>query len=528
MSINAAQKNETSEQSYDEIPYMSTSYWPTHPPHISTVATLLGLTPPDFKTAKVLEVGCAGGGNLLPLALVYPDAHFLGIDFSQAQIEEANQQKAALKLGNIEFRKQDILEFDTKGNKGKFDYIIAHGVFSWVPDAVREKLLEVCGATLSPHGLAIISYNVLPGWNAVRSLREIMLYHTRNCGSLAEKVRHSRALLDTMLARIPQNKAEYRAVVEAVDKLFKGNTDSYIAHDFLEMTNKQFYFHEFAEMIGAHGLDYVADANIHQAFSGDALIDQLTTISNDALDAVEREQYADFISNRGFRTAIIGRKGQQPNKNLKKEKILDYFVSPGVQLTASGSDPSQPICFTNQSGDGLNVHDIGISTMILELMDGGPVPIAAQEFITRVQEKLGLKDSKPVQDGFVEHGLMLALNQFMGIHSDQPHHVSKVSKKPVAFPLARLQAARENWAVATNVMGQTIPIQGADKLVLQCLDGSNTVEDIAHILVEDIRKNAEAGAMGKPAQSGGQMRANITNIVKEALPRLAKQGLLVG
>jgi 2-polyprenyl-3-methyl-5-hydroxy-6-metoxy-1,4-benzoquinol methylase len=167
----AAQKTAPA-TSYDEVPYESYSYVQTHPAHMATIARLFGLNPPDFKKASVLELGCAGGGNLLPLALLYPEASFTGLDLSQEQIAEANEGKKALKLKNIDFKQQDITTFDLKAHAGKFDYIIVHGVFSWVPEPVRGKILELCQSCLSPDGLALISYNTLPGWNAVRSLRE--------------------------------------------------------------------------------------------------------------------------------------------------------------------------------------------------------------------------------------------------------------------------------------------------------------------------------------------------------------------
>ena len=71
---------------YDEVPYPNYAYSYTHPDTLATLATLLGLTPAPVDDCRVLELGCAGGGNLIPMAQVLPDSHFVGLDYSGQQI----------------------------------------------------------------------------------------------------------------------------------------------------------------------------------------------------------------------------------------------------------------------------------------------------------------------------------------------------------------------------------------------------------------------------------------------------------
>src|SRR5438067_606079 len=134
--------------SYDEVPYTSYPFPDTHPDHLCTVATLFGLKPPDISQCRVLELGCASGGNLMPLAELYAESTFLGIDLAQRQIDFGQQQVAELGLKNVELRRASITEVDD--SYGKFDYIICHGVYSWVPDTVQAKILDVCRQNLSP------------------------------------------------------------------------------------------------------------------------------------------------------------------------------------------------------------------------------------------------------------------------------------------------------------------------------------------------------------------------------------------
>src|SRR5258708_24289997 len=129
---------------YDEIPYYSFPFQESHPARLATIARLFGLTPPDPHTARVLELGCSSGGNLLPMAELYPEGKFLGIDLSERQIALGQEALAALKFPNLELRRASILDVDASW--GQFDYVLCHGVYSWVLDAVQDKILSVCKA----------------------------------------------------------------------------------------------------------------------------------------------------------------------------------------------------------------------------------------------------------------------------------------------------------------------------------------------------------------------------------------------
>ena len=127
---------------YEALPYSSEAYPGSHPMRTSAVARLFGMTPPPVETARVLELGCASGGNLIPMALSLPDAEFVGVDISPRQVEMAGARIERLGLKNARVACLDILDFDE--DQGDFDYIIAHGVYSWVPQDVRDKTLRIC------------------------------------------------------------------------------------------------------------------------------------------------------------------------------------------------------------------------------------------------------------------------------------------------------------------------------------------------------------------------------------------------
>jgi SAM-dependent methyltransferase len=163
--------------SYDEVPYDSYPFAQSHPFRLATQARLFGMTPTHPRRARVLELGCASGGNLLPLAEVFPEATIVGLDASARQIEQGHEAIRVLGYKNIELRHANILDIDE--SLGTFDYIIAHGVYSWVPDDVQRKLLDICSKNLAEQGVAYVSYNTFPGWRLRGMIRDLMSYRAR-------------------------------------------------------------------------------------------------------------------------------------------------------------------------------------------------------------------------------------------------------------------------------------------------------------------------------------------------------------
>lgn len=147
--------------SYDAVPYKAWPYPFTHPRHLEAMATLFGMQPADISGCRVLELGCAAGGNLIPQAIDLPDSTFVGIDLSTRQIDEGRAIVESLGLGNIELRRADIMDVDD--GWGQFDYIISHGVFSWIPQDVQDKLLALMLAISRPAASRSFHTTPIPG-----------------------------------------------------------------------------------------------------------------------------------------------------------------------------------------------------------------------------------------------------------------------------------------------------------------------------------------------------------------------------
>lgn len=510
---------------YDEVPYENSSHPLTHPDQIAVIASLFSLTPAKLETARVLELGCAAGGNILPLAFRYPKASFTGLDLSQRQIDFANEQREALGLKNIAFKQQDIMTFDLKKNKGSFDYIIAHGVYSWVPEEVAARTLDICRECLSDNGLAVVSYNTLPGWNAVRSLRDMMLYHTKNYQG-TEKVQQSRQLLDFLAgSATPEN--GYKALLEGEQALLRGRNDSYIFHDHLESVNRQFYFHEFAEALQKHGLAYVGDSSVTTMFVGNLppkAAESLSAIK----DLVQQEQYIDFVMNRRFRTSVICKSGAAIKRDIPSAKILDYYLTAGMRPVDANPDCSKPVKFVSNDGKASFTANLPLfATIFHEIFKSGNRPISIDDLTEKVRKRLPDATSEAVRAVLLENGMRLALGGFLTLHMNSPAFESKVNAKPVANPFARLQAQRAGCKSVTSLTGGMISLDGLACMVVALLDGKNTVDDVVASLVQDaLDGEITVADKGEAIKDKAVLTVKLKEVASNVVSYLAQEAVL--
>jgi SAM-dependent methyltransferase len=306
--------------SYDEIPYRSLPHPDTHPTHLAVIGRLLGIATPDPYRSRVLELGCAAGGNLLPLAYYLPDTECVGIERSMRQAGEGQRAIASLGLRNARIDAADIL--DVGPALGRFDYIVAHGVFSWVPDAVRRRILALCRELLAPGGLALVSFNTLPGWRLRGALRDMLLLECRGEPTPAARLERARGLLETLAAAGPVPGVPASQHVNAEVRYLLAAHPSYLFHEYLADTNEPLFFTDFVALAEAEGLQYVADAELATAFPS-----TLGSAAERALGAIDDqlvlEQRMDFVRVRSFRKALLCHAGADVRREIALADLAD-------------------------------------------------------------------------------------------------------------------------------------------------------------------------------------------------------------
>lgn len=309
---------------YDNLPYDSYSFPHSHPARLAAIARLFGLTPPENKKFRVLELGSASGGNLIPLAMFYPEVEVIGVDYSEVQVEQGQKLIKAL---NLEERVQLLCQSITDIDKdiGEFDYIICHGVYSWVPTEVQDAIITTIQNHLKPDGVAYVSYNVYPGWKRLEIIRDMMLYHTREMSNHKpeERMAQGRAIVE-FIRNLSHEQSGIRQMIDAPWEGIKNKADSYLAHEFLEPVNQPCYFLDFAEKLAAHDLTYLADAEPAVSFIQDLPEDKVKElIQASQSNQVMLEQYMDFLYFRQFRKSLIVH--QSAAASIKRKLPIEVF-----------------------------------------------------------------------------------------------------------------------------------------------------------------------------------------------------------
>jgi len=299
------------------VAYPSFLHPQSHPERLATLATLHGLSPAPPERCRVLELGCNDGTNLLPAALTFPESVFVGIDLDEDAVVRGVARARALGVDNLELRKADLLDEPLDGPP--FDYVVAHGFYSWVPKPVRDQALAFCRGRLAPHGVAYFSYNSYPGGHIRGMIREMLLFHVGGIDDPAARVAQSKALLK-FISSSPNAPDSYRALLEAELVQMAQYDDGAILFDELAPYNDPVLFSDFAKHAAGYGLQFLSEANFYEMRLSRFEPEVQETLRQLGEDVVRREQYLDFLTCRRFRQTLLCREGL----------TLDRAVSPRI------------------------------------------------------------------------------------------------------------------------------------------------------------------------------------------------------
>jgi SAM-dependent methyltransferase len=479
---------------YDAVLYPARAFSQTHPDRLATLATLFGLSPAPAGDCCVLELGCGAGGNLLPMAVALPGSTFVGIDTSHRAIERAQAIAHHLGLENIVFAEIGLEDYAAPA--GSVDYVIAHGVYSWVPAAVQESLLALSASLLSPSGVAYVSYNALPGGHARRALREMLAYHIGEVADPGEQMTAARGFLRLLSAAGEADPElaktlgpEAGTLVEHVDALF--------FHDTLAANNTPLYFHEFVAKAGAHALRYLAEAEYSEMQVG-ALPEQLQQALLTISDPLRREQYLDFLKERMFRQTLLVHADAPIDRTPRAQRLATLAVSGPLRWS---TDPDTGrLTFVGAGGAHLTTDHplvIGALQQIGDAWPGAP----------RIADLAADADELPT---ICEALLRCYAANLVGLHVDPPVVSRAAPERPRVSPLARLQAGQGELLTTLRHTGLRVDDDLGRRLVA-LLDGTR---DRAALLDE----LTPAGALTDEELVAG---------IEHSLERLARAGLLL-
>ncbi len=497
---------------YDQLAYPGKFYPQSSPDRLAAIAILYGLNPTPIEHCRVLELGCGDGGNLLPLAARFPESQFLGVDLSAAAIERGRADCAALELGNLELRAMDIGALDVEPEA--FDYVISHGVYSWVPDAVRAAMLRICGQTLRPNGIAYISYDTLPGGYLRGYARDLMRLHTRDITEPLAKAREARRITELLMSATPAKSFE-QALLRREIRPYEGK-DFLLLHDLLVEHHDPCYFLDFMGAATGYGLQFVSESGL-----GYSRISHLPQEVQRELAALPnrllREQYLDFINCRRFRQSILCRASLALDLEVVPERLERLWIVCRLQAVQPDADARLPgvLEFTATADRKMSFADPMPKALFLELAARQGRALRYAQLRQRICERLGIgvEQLDAADEARIIQQLVSAFSQnIVEFHVQALDYCNDVSARPQASALARRQAAAGESIVAANLEPYSPPSQRLRTLIT-LLDGTRDRPALLAALQAPHAEGADAALTAEELDQALQILASHALLV---------------
>ncbi len=535
----------TTRAEYDELPYDDFPFAETHPSHLFVLGTLLGLSPPSPTSCRVLELGCGRGGNLLPMAATMPGSRFVGVDLSSLHIAVATGDAEALALPNIEVHTADIRDLDA--TLGTFDYVICHGVYSWVPENVQQHIFRVCRELLAPEGLAYISYNTLPGWHLRGLVRDVLLREAGASAPVEVRIGRARGLL-SLLSHLPSSGAN--AWIRGEVELLAGMSDAYLRYEHLAEHNHPVYFRDFALRAARAGLAYVTDAHDWARSTEQLGAEARAWIDQHSTSLLDTEHYLDLLETRFFRRSILCHKERPVDRRVEPRRLHTLWIAADL-----APDPAAPPLeseaeetFTGP-GDTTLTASPPLLRAALRTLEGARRGLPFPDLVTAARAALSTSGpagaearSSPSADhsthpdhppasppteadlDFLGGNLLgLAAQGVIELSPGPRPYADTPGDRPVTTPIARRQAA-SGAPGCTTLRHRRVAVDSMDRSLLARLDGTRDRSALSRAVLEDITAGlVQIEAEGAPVTD----LESITELVRQKLDHLAERAFLL-
>ncbi len=519
----------TAASTYDDIGFPEQCLPKTHPDRLAAVASLFGMRTEPVERCRVLELGCASGSNLLPMADRHPESTFVGVDSSPRQIARAQRAAASLGLANAEFRQMEFTDIDS--SLGAFDYIICHGVYSWVAPAVQGQVLAICRDNLRPQGVAFISYNAYPGWHFENTIRFLACGAAAVDDPPARRVASARKLLEVFSAVLAEEPAPHgRLLKQSIDTLL-AKPDGYLFHDHMEAENHPLLFHEFVERAAAHGLEYLADATPGTMFAsalGPLVEEALLRIAG---ELVSVEQHLDVLRNRTFRQSLMCHRGVPLVRQLRAASAYGLRFSGNVPPREPARDvaSAEPQDFLPPDGQSISLSVPATKAAVVALSQVWPHTLSFDELARAAAERLGRQDAglSPEERDLLGRELVyLALNGILEIHAAADRFVTTISRCPTASPWARSQALAS--PLVTSRRHEQVQLDDVARNLLVHLDGRHDRQELVGVLNGAVERGEITILRNAlPAGRGEHLKPMLETILDRTLATCAANALLI-
>ena len=424
---------------------------------------------------------------------------------------------------------RSILEVDA--SMGTFDYIVCHGVYSWVPTDVRDKILAIARDRLAPQGVAYVSYNTLPGWHMRAPLREMLRFRIAGIAEAGEQIAQAKLFTRFLADNVLNAEGVWGRIVKNEAELVLGEGDYYLFHEHLEADNHPVYFSEFMENAKLHGLKFLGEVGSLNHLSSFPVQVQ-ETLKRICPDLLSVEQHLDFLVGRSFRTTLLVHADAPVDRTPEPDVIERFRIVGRAKPVSANADilTQAPEEFENDRDGTVTSSMPLVKAALVVLYETWPRMYSFDELFDAVCTRLGdVADAWPADHSrtWLSRSLVqLYQADLVGLHTYLPPFAMELSAFPMATPLARLQA--RTGAGITNRRHRQVNLPTFDREVLARLDGTRDRSALVGELTSLVKSGSvELKREGQPITDPAQIHAVVGEEVDAALVRILEGMLLI-
>lgn len=475
----------------EEIPYKTFARKETHPARLGALARLHGVSSASCEHCSVFEIGCGDGGNIIPLAALYPDSRYVGIDRSATLIEKGRAEIRELGLSNIELIEGDISSF--RPDQGAFDYVICHGVYSWVSAEVRRAILQRGVTAMAPQGVFFVSYNTLPGWRQRGAVRDIMRVGASLAGDASDDRSKVEAALSflSLAARSATGSNPY--LREAAERL-PNSEPSYLLQEFLGEHNTAFKFTHFMEEAQAAGLQFMSEARVSMMSDDDLSPEARELLASLGEDPIRREQALDMLRNRTFRETLLCHASLAIDRGMSSGVFRQLIFVANYLPRGAGEDAQgERVRFMERFSGREVLTPAGECATVLGVIAGcGAKGATLHQIEQAAAPVINLSEYEMMRvlvtlwkSGFVE-----AVTSPLGGMGDRAHVTA----------LARSQAVKS--PKVTSILHESFALSDVERRALALLDKPVTFAELQTLLIDQASESEAAAVVSSLSEKG--------------------------
>jgi methyltransferase-like protein/SAM-dependent methyltransferase len=516
----------TTAPEFNDLHFPPYSFSATHIGRLGAIGRIFGLATADPAKARVLELGCGTGSNIMAMAQLFPEGEFIGIDASSKQIDLGLEVINSVGINNARLIAADFSQYTEE--LGKFDYIIVHGVYSYVLDSVKDAILSIASKNLNPGGITYISYNCLPGWGMRSALREMMLMHTSGIPDLLGRVAQAKALVK-FLAESCDPETPYGKYLALELELIAKADDASIAKEFLQAESDAVYFTDFLTAASNHNLIYLGDADVASMLVDNLPIQAANTIKSLGMNILATEQYMDFLRNRMFRNTLLCQASSTLNRSIDPSRLKDLHITSLINLKQP-QNADQPSVFVTMNGSELTANDDITATIFEAVARIDRKTQSVNALIDQIAPALVKLEKTKTCDSLHESAALALINFYFNKLIDFSlgpiSRTNTDSQNPTTLPLARWQASK-GQPISSDRLEMLTADQFVSMLITLC-DGSRDREQIIHSIIAAVEKNEfTLHENNEPITDPKRLKSIVSQLYDGSITSLSRLGLLI-